>query len=68
MKEKKKIGIIGNASTGNSLVYELAKNKCGLPIVVVHKETFYCDGVAQTGETARCKEQCSYCIDRRSEK
>ena len=42
MKEKNKIGIIGNASTGKSLAYELAKNKCGLPIVVVPKGTLCC--------------------------
>jgi len=34
MSKKKKIAIIGNAGIGKSLAYELAKNKCGLPIVV----------------------------------
>jgi hypothetical protein len=57
MKEKKKIGIIGNASTVKSLAYELAKNKCGLPIVVVPKGT-YCDRCRQETETGGTCEEC----------
>ena len=44
MSNKKKIAIIGNAGAGKSLAYELAKNKCGLPIVVCPKgEQLDCD-------------------------
>lgn len=37
MEEKKKIVVIGYSGIGKSLAYQLAKNQCGLPIVVSPK-------------------------------
>ena len=65
MEEKKKIVIIGNTSKGKSLAYELAKNKCGLPIVVGRSEQLTdptencvkCGGLIQSG--AKVCKHCS---------
>ena len=57
MSKKKKIAIIGNAGIGKSLAYKLAKNKCGLPIVV--ESNFIC--VKQNKGEIKCKTQCGWC-------